>query len=71
MNTELALRAIEALEPYARRLIEQAERKGPAYRTRWFLALQQAELVIAAYDAPGELTAEPPEGASSWQINLL
>lgn len=63
MNTELALRAIEALEPYARRLIEQAEREGPAYEKQWFLALQQAELVVAAYDTTEEPVREAPEGA--------
>lgn len=51
MNHRLAIETIAALEPYARRLVEDAERKGPAFETRWFLALQQARLVLAAYDS--------------------
>jgi len=50
MNTELALRTIEALEPYARRLVEKAEQRGAAYEEQWFLALAQARMVLAAYD---------------------
>jgi hypothetical protein len=50
MNTELALRTIEALEPYARRLVEKAEQRGDAYEAQWFLALQQARMVLAAFD---------------------
>lgn len=51
MDAKLAIKTIEALEPYARRLVEQAERKGPAYEKKWFLALQQARLVLKAFDS--------------------
>lgn len=69
MNTELALKTIEVLEPYARRLIEQAARKGPAYEKQWFLALQQAELVVAAYDAPEEPIVAEDAAAGDIKLN--
>ena len=60
MNADLAMRAIEALEPYARRLLEEEAAKGEAYQRKWFLAIQQARLVCAAYDAPEEGTMAEP-----------
>jgi len=51
MNAELAMRTVEALEPYARRLLETAEKRGESYVSKWFLAIQQATLVCRAYDA--------------------
>ena len=52
MNAELAIRTIEVLEPYARRLLEKANEEGEAYRDKWFLAISQARPVVKAYDAP-------------------
>ena len=52
MNADLAMRTIEALEPYARRLLETAAERNEAYRDKWFLAISQARLVVRACDAP-------------------
>ena len=61
MNTDLALRTIEALEPYARRLVERAEQRGAAYGRQWSLALAQARMVLAAFDAdPGAAAHAAP-----------
>ena len=49
MNAELACKAVEALEPYARRFMERVER-DPGYSDRYFLAWQQAQMILAAYD---------------------
>jgi len=58
MNAQLCCEAIEVLEPYARRLVEQAEREGDKFEERWFLALQQARLVLRAYDAEEQAQLE-------------
>jgi hypothetical protein len=60
MNTELAVRTIEALEPYARRLVAKSALRGAAYEAQWCLALQQARMVLAAFD-----TADPEPGSGS------
>jgi hypothetical protein len=54
MNSRLCQETIEALEPYARRLLEAAEKEGESYQRRWSLAIQQAMLVCRAYDAEEE-----------------
>ena len=41
VDAELACRAVEAMEPYARRFLERCER-DPGYADRYFLAWQQA-----------------------------
>lgn len=51
MNACLAMEAVAAQEPYARRLVEKAAARDDAYRAKWFLALEQAHLVLVAYDA--------------------
>ena len=49
MNTKLAIRFIETLEPHSRRLVEKCE-KDKKYMTRWYGAYLQAKMVLRAYD---------------------
>ena len=46
----VALEALEALEPTAHRFLERREAEDARYQERWFLAWQQAGIVVRALD---------------------
>lgn len=58
----VAMGALEALEPYARRCVEACEENGDGYTRRWFVAWQQSLMVIRALgQIRGELPVEQIE----------
>lgn len=48
--SELALTALEMLEPYARDILRECETGGELFERRWKVALNQARAVVAALD---------------------
>jgi len=68
VNSELACKAIEAMEPYARRFMEKCERDS-GYADRYFLAWQQARMILAAYDSLPNYSLELTANSAATQLS--